>query len=275
MAWTNPKTWIAETLASADLNTEVRDNLNFLKANIALGAFVELTIATGEVTKTQAVHTVDTQADAASDELDTINGGAEGEVLILIAENAARTVILKNGTGNLDIGGDVYLTDVDQPVVLVHDGTNWLLVSAPNLTVELTVNAFQYPAPGTDWTPALVGATLGASLATKKCWIPLNFLKTGDQIVSYRVTGDVVEAAAATLDCKLVRVNLADPPTTTDVAGGGITQVDADGDFDSEAVLTAVEVVATDKQYALEILGTTGAGDSINVMGAEVKVVRR
>jgi len=76
------------------------------------------------------------------------------------------------------------------------------------------------------------------------------------------------------LDCKLVRVNLVDPLTTTDVAGGDIAQVDADGDFDSLATLTAAEVVATDKQYLLELLGTTGIGDSIYVMGAEVTIRR-
>ena len=44
--------------------------------------------------------------------------------------------------------------------------------------------------------------------------------------------------------------------------------------FDSLATLTAAEVVATDKQYYLEILGTTGVADAILVMGAEVKVIR-
>jgi hypothetical protein len=34
------------------------------------------------------------------------------------------------------------------------------------------------------------------------------------------------------------------------------------------------ETVATDKQYVLEILGTTGVGDSITLIGAEVVVTR-
>ena len=41
------------------------------------------------------------------------------------------------------------------------------------------------------------------------------------------------------------------------------------GDFDFEATLTVAEVIVTDKQYTLEILGTTGAGDAITVMGAK------
>ena len=54
MAWTNPKTWTAAVLTVADMNTHVRDNLDFLKENIALEAAVELTIAAGEITKTKS-----------------------------------------------------------------------------------------------------------------------------------------------------------------------------------------------------------------------------
>lgn len=135
------------------------------------------------------------------------------------------------------------------------------------------VNAFQYPAPGTDWTPALTGAGLAQNLAAKKVWLPFNFLKVGDIITTYNLVGDVVEAAAATLDCKLVQINKADPITTTDITNGGMTQIVADGNFDS-TVNCDDTTVATDKQYTLEILGTTGASDSIIVMGAEVTVTR-
>ena len=137
--------------------------------------------------------------------------------------------------------------------------------------MEFTANAFHVG----DWVAQVLGVGLGAALASKKCWIPLNFLKIGDELVSYKLVGDVVEVTAVTLDCKLVRVNKADPLTTTDVAGGAITQVIADGNFDAEAVLTAPEVVATDKQYVLEILGSTSTSDAITVIGAEVKVNRK
>ncbi len=161
-------------------------------------------------------------------------------------------------------------------VALIYNATlvKWLVLATFNIVREFLSNAFQYPNPGTDWTPELKGAGLGANLAAKTLWLPLNFLKIGDYIVSYKLVGDVVEAAAVTVDCKLVRINKADPITTTDVAGGGIVQVTADGNFDVEAVLTAIEVVATDKQDTLEITGTCGAADAITVMGAEVKVIR-
>jgi len=136
------------------------------------------------------------------------------------------------------------------------------------------VNTFQYPAPGTDWTPEKAGAGLGANLAAKYCWLPLNFLKVGDVITKYRLVGDAVEAAAITIDCKLVVVNLADPITYTDVTNGAIVQVTADGNFDVEADCDDT-TVTTDKQYTLEILGTCGAGDAITVIGAEVQVTRK
>jgi len=144
---------------------------------------------------------------------------------------------------------------------------------------EFTINAFQYPTPGTDWTPTIQGAHLTVNKATKYVWLPLNFLKIGDYIVSYKIVGDMLKGGGDTviLDCKLVRVNLADPLTTSDVAGGGIVQVAVDGDFDVEAVLTAPELVATDKQYLLEILGSTsnvGGSEFITVIGAEVKLFR-
>ena len=275
MAWTAPRTWAAtNVLTAAQLNTDIRDNEEFLKAFLSPDASTELTIAAGVITVTQTYHTVDTQADAATDDLDTIGGVAEGQIVILRAEHTDRTVVLKNAVGNLALGADISLDDVNKHVILICDDAGDMNLLSAARDVTFMADAFQYPAPGTDWTPQLEGAHLAAGLAAKKVWLPLNFLKIGDEIVSYKLVGDATEAAALTLDCKLVRVNLADPLTTTDVAGGGITQIDADGDFDSEATLTAVETVATDKQYVLEILGTTGAGDSITVMGAEVLVRR-
>jgi len=137
------------------------------------------------------------------------------------------------------------------------------------------VNCFQYPAPGTDWTPQVKGAGLAQNLASKKVWLPLPFLKRGDEIVKYNLVGDIAQTTGATLDCKLVRVNKADPITTTDVTGGGIAQQSGDGNFDVTATLSANEAAATDKMYVLEIQGTTQGSDVIIVSGAEITIVRR
>lgn len=135
------------------------------------------------------------------------------------------------------------------------------------------VNAFQYPAPGVGWTPTVYGAYLAASLAAKKVWLPLNFLKEGDVILNYHIQGDAIMVTALTLDCKLVRVNLADPLTTTDITGGAITQVVADGVFSAYANPTNTEITVN-TQYLLEILGTTAASDGIYVIGAKIVIAR-
>lgn len=138
------------------------------------------------------------------------------------------------------------------------------------------VNCFQFPSTGTTaWNSTITGVYLAPSLPAKKCWLPLNFLKIGDEIVSYKLVGDITAASAPTLDCKIVSVNKANPLTTTDITGGGIVQATADGNFDVLATLSSVEIVATDKQYTLEILGTTDVGDEIWVIGVEVLINRK
>ena len=270
--WTAPKTWSAVALPFAELNTYVRDNENYLKTHIALEAAGSLIIAAGAVTVTQAYHKIAGEG-AANDNLDTISGGSEGMVIILRANG--NVITLRDGIGNLDLDCNIILAaDTDHVALVYGSDTNWHLLEGPFRLRTVLWDTFQYPAPGTDWTPQLEGAGLAASKTAKKVWL-VGELKIGDVIIGYNIVGDAVEAAALTLDCKLVRVNKADPLTTTDVAGGGITQVIADGNFDSAATLTAPEVVATDKQYKLEILGTTGVGDSITVIGAEVIVRER
>lgn len=90
----------------------------------------ELTIASGVITVTQTYHDVDTESDGASDDLDTINGGVAGQLLILRAEHTDRTVVLKNGTGNIKSGADITLDSTDDTATLIYDGTNWLLISS-------------------------------------------------------------------------------------------------------------------------------------------------
>ena len=146
-------------------------------------------------------------------------------------------------------------------------------------SIVFHVNAFQYPNPGTDWTPELVGAGLGANLAAKLCWIPLNFLKVGDIITTYNLLGDIHEEGGdtVTLDCKLVAIHIADPIVTSDVTNGGIAQQDADGNFDVTAN-NDDETILTDWQYTLEVEGTTSnvsGNEKIEVMGAEITITRK
>lgn len=94
--------------------------------NLDLTNYSELTIATGAVTATQVMHKIDTESDAATDDLDTITLGSSNTILLML-ENAARIVTLKDGTGNLDIGADVVM-EADRVYSLAYNGTGWNIV---------------------------------------------------------------------------------------------------------------------------------------------------
>ena len=96
------------------------------KTGLLMTTETELTIATGAITVTQARHKVDTEADAASDDLVTINGGATVNMIILRAEADARTIVIKHGTGNIWLQGkaDISLDDLEDGILLIWDSTN-------------------------------------------------------------------------------------------------------------------------------------------------------
>jgi len=101
--------------------------------NVAFGTGGELTISSGVVTSTHSYHTVDTESDASTDDLDTINGGVvAGQIIVLKAENTARSIVAKDGTGNLKLSGDFTMDNTEDTLMLVYDGSNWLEVTRSN-----------------------------------------------------------------------------------------------------------------------------------------------
>lgn len=88
-----------------------------------------LTISGGVITATNNYHKVDTEAAAASDTLDTINGGADGLVLVLVLANSAHAVTIGHNTGNvLCVGNKNIVMNSDAAfAVLVYSSalTKW------------------------------------------------------------------------------------------------------------------------------------------------------
>lgn len=70
---------------------------------------------------------VDTQGAAASDDLDTISGAADGDMIVMTAANATHTVVAKDGTGNIQLAGgaDFSLDDTSDILLLFRIGSNW------------------------------------------------------------------------------------------------------------------------------------------------------
>lgn len=93
-----------------------------------------LTIDTGAITVYGRSHRVDTESSASTDDLDTINGVANrshDEILILYANNSARSVVVKDSTGNIKLAGaDFTMDNVEDRLVLTPDGLgNWVELS--------------------------------------------------------------------------------------------------------------------------------------------------
>ena len=115
---------------SSDIQTQVTAKVS--KTDAAFTASTELTISGGAITRTQALHTVDTEADAASDNLDTISGGADGNIQFIRANHTDRTVVVTE-SGNIVIpqGTTISLDDNIKTLLLVYDGTltKWVVVN--------------------------------------------------------------------------------------------------------------------------------------------------
>lgn len=96
------------------------------------------TIASGVISVfNEGLYVVDTEAAAASDDLATISAHSSyvlptGKIIVVRAANSARSVVAKDGTGNLQLAGDCTLDNAQDTLVLMYDGTNWLELCRSN-----------------------------------------------------------------------------------------------------------------------------------------------
>lgn len=115
----------------------------------ALGEFIldvraatGLTIAVGTAVMTQTLHSIDTEAAAASDDLDTITGGAEGDFLILFPASAARTVVIKHAAGAdrffCPNAADISLAESTDYILALRNATQWVVLSKSTLASLFT-----------------------------------------------------------------------------------------------------------------------------------------
>jgi hypothetical protein len=89
-------------------------------------------IASGVLTIVGGYHRVDTEGGVgSSDDLDTINGGADGRILVLHPNVTGRTIVAKDGTGNLHLAGNFTMDNEQDTLTLIYDGqlAKWLELS--------------------------------------------------------------------------------------------------------------------------------------------------
>ena len=99
------------------------------------GDGLELMISNGVVTVANTTHAIDSEAAGTTDNLVTINGGMTGDVLTIYPANGTRTVIAKDGTGNLTLGGDRVLDVIGATLVLrKHADGKWHQIAFSSVT---------------------------------------------------------------------------------------------------------------------------------------------
>lgn len=209
----------------------------------------ELTVATGAITPTKASHTVDTEADDPTDDLDTVtltNFNA-GDVIELTVENASRVVTVKNGTGNITTltGTDIVLNGLTKSVRLkVDDAGTGVVAYEFGDAATLQGNAataFATAAQGTTADSALQPAdvdkafvdALGVDAASVGGTTPSTF---GKSLI------DDADAAAARATLEVysnTQINLRLPFISNSYSG-------ADDDAVMSNALAALEAVATE-----------------------------
>ena len=102
-------------------------------------------IATGVITipasPTSNNYVTDTQSSAATDDLDTISGGTDGDIIILSATSDARDVVVKNSTGNIRCNGDRLLNNSLDTIILQLVGSVWVEIGFSNVAERTTAVA--------------------------------------------------------------------------------------------------------------------------------------
>lgn len=127
-AITDANTAIASAATNATNLTNLKSGVDGF-SQLSLTTTSTLTISSGLINITRSRHLVDTEASATYDDLDTINGGVAGDVLVVQSVTSARVVVVKNGTGNIFLNGiDVHLDNPNKALTLLFTGSVWILL---------------------------------------------------------------------------------------------------------------------------------------------------
>ena len=160
----------------------------------------ELTISSGSITRTGSAHTVDTESDAASDDLTTIAGGTDGDYITIWAADDGRTVVVKNGSDNILTadGADFSIDTDDKAMTLRYDGSNWKEVSRATADVG-EVNNKKLFLSAQDLTPAATGgATAVAAKNDDFAHLSFDGSTNNTAMVNFILPGDYTDGSTIT-----------------------------------------------------------------------------
>ncbi|MBL6934650.1 MAG: hypothetical protein ISR48_04495 [Alphaproteobacteria bacterium] len=259
----------------------------------------ELTISSGSVTPGTGMHIVDTESDAATDDLANIltTNLPDGSLLILSAADTARTVVVKHNAGG---GGQVSMVDaVDFPLddsekalVLRRSGAGWTEVGRFYGGDTAAFRTFLgVSAPFFDGTEAQVAAATGDLVAIKDVSDSDNpkfaTVQSITDLVTVLFDGAEATVTAATGDLVAVKdvsdsnnpkfataqsVAALDNVKGTDIASASPLIIGTDGNYFDVTGTTefSIMTVAANRLFILHFDGalTVTHGASISIPGA-------
>ena len=158
-------TYIADTARTvSEVRSALSDLVNFIKERLGGSAETELTISSGQVTPTLGTHSLDTEGDAATDDLTNIvtTNLVDGSLLLVRAVNSGDVVTLKHlagGAGQMALanGVDAVLSSTSTHILLRRSGTDWVEVFRSGTVTTA----------GTGLVLSGGGTTLGADIASQ------------------------------------------------------------------------------------------------------------
>ena len=89
----------------------------------------ELVISSGTITVINSFHTVGTEDEASTDNLETINGRGIGQTVTLTASDDGNSIVVDDNAGNIKTAGNFTLNNIEDTITLMYNGTNWLELS--------------------------------------------------------------------------------------------------------------------------------------------------
>lgn len=169
--------------------------------DLAFTGVSTLTISGGVITVTGNRHLVDTESAAAADNLDTINGGAAGAIVILRTAADARNVTLTNA-GNISTPGGIslLLDYANQICILVYDGalSKWLTILPPLPRLAISAQTGTYSALVTDeWITADGTFTITLPAVADALGVRLDITNIGTGVITVDGTGAETISGAA------------------------------------------------------------------------------
>lgn len=123
---TNGNTLELRTLNTVGMSIDSSQDATFAgdvivdTGTLNFGADTALVVSSGAITVTKSFHSVNSEGGGTNaDDVDTINGDVEGDILIIRPATDVQDITFKNGTGNLFLSGDFVAASALDTLVLV------------------------------------------------------------------------------------------------------------------------------------------------------------